>query len=512
MLKFKKTVGDGMGRISKNLEDYRKISEASYLVADQNVHRYRIILRYFFVEHERMRDYLYPNDILWHVRSVEGMEEYKDAELEQDLAALVRWGNITPRQEVRNPKTIMEFNKKSFRYQIAPYTVQIERMLAGLEQSGDEFQGSLDKRPFEKVLLALRAFLSRDDVPILEKWQDMIDLFSTIRTNTADYLAYVSSANAEENMQKDNFLVYKDRFVSYLRDFIVGSHQTALKIQAILLDLDRDELDRIFDEISQKPDFAPRFEEIVPNVEEKKEELFEIWDSFVMWFLDRDGNLCEYSILQARTDDTIKKITRNIKRLGERHQQHISRKRDYLHIAKWFAEEADIGRAHELSAIVFGLPEVRHYVVTPETGSTAYREIWETEPDWKLLKPRVQGYRERTKPTSFTLNTEEKEAAKEAYLQALKNTEAKMLGYVRDGEIDLSVLTYVDTSVRKVLLGWVSQAMLEESKVVLTEFGNRVRVRVDESERIKIESDDGVMKIPKITFTFEDGDIDVNEG
>lgn len=493
-----------MSRISRNIEDYRKVSEASYLVADQNVTRYRIILRFFFVEHERMRDYLYPNEIFDHVKSIQGMEKYEEQELKQDLESLVKWKNIVPTQEVQNPRTIAEFNKKSFRYQISPYTVQIERMLIELERIGNEFQGSLDKRPFEKLLFSLRHFLEDNKLPLLEKWTDLIALFKIIRTNTADYLAYISSTNAEEQMQKDSFLVYKDKFVAYLRDFIVGSHQTALKIQLTLQKCDPKQLEACFCQLSEEPEYAPRFEQDQFDSEEKKAELYEIWDNLMMWFLDTGGQTCEYTILQRRTDEAIKKITRNIRRLGERHQRHISRKQDYLHLAKWFAEETDLMEAHKRAALTFGIANVRHYFTELAVTTDMYAELWDLIPDWIEVKPRLREYREKTRPTSFVSNKAEETLTKKHYLLELKETERKMRGYVSDGKIDISKMTYIDSGVRKILLRWVSAAMLDESKVVRTEFGNRVIVQVDETERINIHSDDGVMNVPKLLFTFDD--------
>lgn len=493
-----------MSRMPKNIEDYRKISEASYLVADQNVTRYRIILRFFFIEHERMRDYLYPDEILKHVQSIQGMENYEEQALKQDLEALVKWKNIVPTQEVQNPRTITEFNKKTFRYQISPYTVQIERMLIELERIGNEFQGSLDKRPFEKLLASLRSFLEDNEISLLEKWTDLIALFKVIRTNTADYLAYISSTNAEEQMQKESFLVYKDKFVAYLRDFIVGSHQAALKIQIVLKDCSHEELEMRFSRLSEETDFIPRFEQDTFDSEEKKVELYEIWDNLMMWFLNRGGQTSEYSILQRRTDEAIKKITRNIRRIGERHQRHISRKQDYLHLAKWFADETDMMEAHKHAALTFGIANVRHYFTELATTTDMYAEVWELIPDWIETKPRLREFGERTRPTSFVSNKAEEALVKKEYLLALEETERKMRGYVSDGKIDISKVTYMDSGVRKILLRWVSLAMLDESKVVRTEFGNRVKIQVDETERINIHSDDGVMNVPKLVFQFDD--------
>ena len=42
---------------------FQPIEEVNYLTAG-NVWRYRAILRYFYIQHERLRHYLFPEEIL----------------------------------------------------------------------------------------------------------------------------------------------------------------------------------------------------------------------------------------------------------------------------------------------------------------------------------------------------------------------------------------------------------------------------------------------------------------
>lgn len=150
-----------------------------------------------------MRDNLLPDDILKHVGTIYGMSEYSMEHLEQDLNQLVKWKNIVANHDVRNPKTIEEFKRKTFRYQITSYSVKIERMLSDLIEKGEEFQGSLNQRTFEKYLIAIRAFLMQSaDQDIIEKWEDVVQCFTSLRQDTADYLAYMNSKDSQEIMNQ----------------------------------------------------------------------------------------------------------------------------------------------------------------------------------------------------------------------------------------------------------------------------------------------------------------------
>ena len=68
-------------------------------------------------------------------------------------------------------------------------------------------------------------------------WEDVFRYFQSIRTSTADYIAYINSEQADQRMQTEAFLVYKNQFTTYLRDFIVSLQKTSLQIQQLLEEL-----------------------------------------------------------------------------------------------------------------------------------------------------------------------------------------------------------------------------------------------------------------------------------
>ncbi len=114
-----------------------------------------------------MREFLFPEEILAFLRNDYAFHSYEMDELHQDLDALVRWGNLIARQELGKSKTIEEFKKKRFRYQCTPYTVEFERMLIQLEDVGESFGGSLEKKQFERlyqVLLRVEGIVNRTSV------------------------------------------------------------------------------------------------------------------------------------------------------------------------------------------------------------------------------------------------------------------------------------------------------------------------------------------------------------
>ena len=110
----------------------KPITEVNYLRAE-NVDRYRIIIRYFYQEHEKIHYWMFKEDIYDMISALPGYEDYTMENCQNDLQALCDWGNLVATQDTSVPNTLQEFKNKKFRYQLSEYTVVIERMTIDLE-------------------------------------------------------------------------------------------------------------------------------------------------------------------------------------------------------------------------------------------------------------------------------------------------------------------------------------------------------------------------------------------
>lgn len=74
----------------------------------------------------------------------------------KDLNALVAWKNLIPRHDGGRSTTIEDYLRKRFRYQMSPYSVEIESMVENLEKIRG-FGGSLEPTLLDDIAAALRA-------------------------------------------------------------------------------------------------------------------------------------------------------------------------------------------------------------------------------------------------------------------------------------------------------------------------------------------------------------------
>ncbi|MBT2640596.1 TIGR02677 family protein [Bacillus sp. ISL-39] len=488
----------------------KKVVEASYLTADSAAN-YRTILRYFYHQHERMRDFISPEEILEYMRSIPFFLDYQEEQLHQQLAQLVKWNNLIARQDMTNAKTVEEYKKKRYRYQSTPYTIEIERMLIVLEKKvGDTFQGSLERSQFDRLLQSLSnlqqeigSSLSKKPEEYMRVWEDVFRYFQTIRTSTADYIAYINSEQTDQRMQTDAFLVYKNQFSTYLRDFIVSLQNTALQIRERLDELSPDKMGLFFEKLIEHRKAIPRLEDVSSSVDEWRIEYQEYWGSLRQWFLGSSLQQSELDVLQWQTNEMIRRMTRYVQRIGERQQHFRSRKNDYLHLAKWFVNTETIEEAHQLSSVVFGAMSIKHLQLEEVCTDNLHSETWEENPAMITLKPRTNRYRERTKPGSMASNEEKKRKQRDQYLAEREQEKLLIQKYINEGIIKLSTIPKVEPFVRKILLGWIGKSMASKNGKVKTDYGMVVKVTIDREKTILLEAEDGTLKMPDAVFTFE---------
>ena len=489
----------------------KKVVEASYLTADSAA-QYRTILRYFYHQHERMRDFIGPEEILEYMRSIPVFTDYQEDQLHQQLGQLVKWNNLIARQDMTSAKTIEEYKKKRFRYQSTPYTIEIERMLVVLEKkTSDTFQGSLERSQFDRLLQALTVMqkeietdLTKNPEEYMRIWEDVFRYFQTIRTSTADYIAYINSEQTDQRMQTEAFLVYKNQFTAYLRDFIVSLQKTSLQIRERLHEMTSQKLEAFFQKLIEHRKSIPRLEDVSASVEEWRIEYEEYWGSLRQWFLGSSTGQSELEVLQWQTNEMIRRMTRYVQRIGERQQHFRSRKNDYLHLAKWFTNCTTLDEAHKLSSVVFGAMTIQHLQLEEGTTDNLHTDTWEEDAVVLTIKPRTNRYREKTKPSAMKSNEEKKRRQREQYLEERRQERELIDQYMTDGVIKLSELSKVEPFIRKVLLGWIGKSMASKDRKVKTDYGLVVKVTMDQNHMIFLEAEDGTLKMPDVVFEVQE--------
>ncbi|AOY76542.1 TIGR02677 family protein [Clostridium formicaceticum] len=314
----------------------RPITEAKYL-STENTWRYRSILRVFYTQYEKIRYWMYKEEVTQELKELPLFQDYTIDQCKQDLDTLVEWGNLIPLQDTKKAATIEEFKNKQFRYQLSEYAVEIERMTIKLENLFVE-GGSLEPSLLERIknhLLQLPNMITAEDKKVDLWWQDLNADFKRLNQNYQDYIRDLHSIKAEEMMQTKEFLVFKDKFIAYLRDFIKGLQEHSYAIEEILKNLEPHAIDKVLKKVCTYQQSIPRIEleisqqDIWQNIEGR-------WRNLNHWFLGTAGKESEALKLFDMTNEIIRKITRYASQIVESRNSAANRKEEYKKLCQMF--------------------------------------------------------------------------------------------------------------------------------------------------------------------------------
>lgn len=486
----------------------RPLTEVKYLNAD-NVDRYRCIMRIFYENYEKLKYWMYQEEIYREMIRDPYFAEYRMEQCQQDLSALVEWKNLITIQDTRKVSSIEEFKNKKFRYQMSEYSVEIERLVLRLENLFIE-GASLEPTLLERIRRSVERFgeIYKEDInTVYTWWQDLNTDFIRLNQNYQDYIRDLNSVKAEEMMRTKEFLVFKDKLVEYLRNFIRGLQRNVGIIEEILRNIEPELLERVLEKVIQYEMSIPRMDVEVSRelIEEKTKGRYQ---SIYNWFVAENGQGNEAGKLFDATNEIIRRITRYASQISEKNALGANRREEYRKVAEMFLRCEDTSEAHKMSAMIFGLEKTFHLKgdETRETDSMN-KGVYEEPAQEFILKPRVRNYREKSGRSSIRDNREEKQEARKQMLEQLREDRKKIEMLEQGGRIDFAALPVIEPRVREILLKWLSDALEDRDYASRTDDGRRYVLDMEKAdERCVVYCEDGNFTMPKITIVFlEDG-------
>lgn len=483
----------------------KPISETAYLTAE-NVKRYRTILRFFFIEYERIKYWLDQEEVYAELKSHKEFADYTLEQCKQDLDSLVNWKNLMAIQDTKKVTSVEAFKNRQYRYQLTEYGVEIERMTVRLEHLYVE-GASLEPTLLERMVTEVKKLTSiYEEAPlkVYTWWNDLNNDFKRLNQNYQDYMRDLNSAKAEELMKSSEFLVYKDKLIEYLRSFIKGLQLHAGVIESELKQLDKNMIQIIFDKVVEYEMTIPRID-VEVNERQMYENVMGRWESIVSWFAGENGKESEASRLFDMTNESIRKITRYATQISEQFTMGANRKEEYRKLAQMFVQCNSISEAHKLSAVVFGVETPLHIKgeFVRETDSLN-SGVYEEPPMELKIKPRIRTFGEKSQRSAIRDHRAEKEQAKREAVEKIEREKKMVESYIVDGEIHFEALPVIEAEVRNILLRWLSKALENKDSKGKTEDGQVFRIaNREEKNYCTVRCEDGEFEMPSFILEFE---------
>ena len=487
----------------------KPLTEVKYLNAD-NVSRYRCIMRIFFEKYEKLKYWLYQEEVLEEMKKDSFFVDYTAEQCQQDLTMLTEWKNLNTIQDTKKVSSIEEFKNKKYRYQMSEYSVEIERLVLRLENLLIE-GSSLEPTLLERIRENIEKFPEmgqKDKNEVYTWWNDLNNDFVRLNQNYQDYIRDLNSVKAEEMMRTREFLVFKDHLIEYLRNFIKGLQRNVGVIEESLRLLDPELKEKVFRKIIDFEMLIPRMDvEITGKMMEQK--IRGRFQSIYDWFVGAEGQENEAAKLFDATNEIIRRITRYAAQLSEKNALGANRKEEYRKVAELFMRCEDVTEAHKMSAMVFGMERPFHISGDLERETDSMNGgVYEERPLRVELKPRIRSYREKTNRSSITETKQMKLETRQKMIHQQKQEQQKLRLLEKNDEIDFAHLPILEPRIREILLKWISDAMEAADFSARTDDGRRYRLeRSGTDEKCVIHCEDGNFTMPKMRIVFEEENV-----
>lgn len=485
----------------------KQIIETSYLTTE-NTKRYRPILRYFYEQYERINYMLYKEDIWNELKEKANFENYTIEMCENDLNALVNWGNLTALQDTNNVATVEEFKHRKFRYQLTEYAVEIERLVIKLENlhiEGASLEPKLIERIKEEIQNIQKTSL-KGETENLSLWENLNNDFKRLNQDYQDYIKTFYNVKMEEVAKSKQFIIYKNDLVRYLREFIKLLQENSYVIEEEFKKIGISTEEMFLEKVHLGQKRIVRIDKLDEQINE--EEIInrnkEKWQNIKKWFLGDSTHLSEVEKINEKTTEIIRKITRIANQIAESKGNVSNKKAEYKKICEMFAKTKNIEETHKLSSLVFGIFDTRHikgnYVRDTDSINSS---ILEEKNNEYQVKPRVREYREKTPKTAIVDKTKEKQEQIQKYLKQIQENQRQIEKYIKEGKIDIKSLPTINSDFRKTLLKWISKAGLMQNKQITIENGKKIKLIYPQNkERCILKCEDGDLDMPAFELQF----------
>lgn len=480
--------------------------EAKYLNVE-NTDRYRPIIRLFYLKYEKLKYWMYQEEVYEELKEDPYFTDYTPEQCQQDLAALTAWGNLVTIQDTRKVTTIEEFKNKKFRYQLSESAVEIERMVIRVENLFIE-GSSLEPTLLERLRISLgkvEEITRENDEKIYGWWNDLNNDFIRLNQNYQDYMRELNSVKAEEMMKTREFLVFKDRLIEYLRSFVKSLQVNVSVIEQYLRGVREETVQEILQKVTEYELSIPRID-VEVDAQMIYDKMSGRWNSIFEWFSGKDGTESEAGKVFDTTNEIIRKITRYATRISEMSNSGSNRREEYHKVAVMFSKCQTIQEAHRLAALVFGVEKPLHLKGEFKRETDSINSgVFDEKPHIVTVAPRVRTYKEKTKRTGIIDRSREKEEMRLATIRRLEEERKLLKSYIQDSRLVFSELPVIEPQVRDMFLLWLSKALENKSCRAKTEDGQMYYIeKSDVTEQCILQCTDGTFQMPAYTIVFED--------
>ncbi|MHC5268413.1 TIGR02677 family protein [Enterococcus sp. LJL98] len=465
-----------------------------------NSKRYRLILHFFYMEHQQTNYLLKKNDV-WEYMVRKYPENYTEDELILDLKRLWDYGNLNVINEQAKKRKLDDFYSNDYTYSIESRTVDIVELSEEIEQRVDELIGELNGNNLRDI----RTLLERmpkllDSASIYKNYMDLKRIFQENNDNTVNYFGYLNKEITKGVLQSESFIETKVSFLVYLKDYVLELEKQRSKIWLALKNIDDETKLNISDaRIKHRKEIASFSLKSINEIDFNNQ-VFDQFNNIKIWFSNQENSM--YNKIYNQAEQMIQIFSNADVQYFNRHKMQRNRQSDFRKIAEWMYQAGDVNEAAKMFVSIFGMMNMKHLNSSEQYAydSDKFISLWETQPELIDLQSRNKGGTITKKVQVTKGYSADRKKLREALIADEAHQKERILSYFKEGTLKLSDDIQMEEELRRIIRQWISSGITHKDHITNTAFGFKILVELDETTKIRIYSEDGTLTMPGVTL------------
>ncbi len=481
----------------------------SYLNAEKSP-LYRAVMSIFVDAKRHFEIHLRPAEIVDFLESCEGLSSELDGDVEAALGQLCEWGNLRRTQDTSDVRTVEEFYRPRFLYQLTREGEAAERAVQAYEANilrpGELQTAALSViRDQLNVVLNYAREPKPDSTKVHLTLATLKSYFDQLTTKAQVFIGSIQRAIDLHGYELQVFIAYKERLIEYLERFIGELVIATGEISAVIQQIEQAGIGPILDAAAQHEVFDS-MDASQDAVDVAAREWSLCWGGLKKWFIGGGNTPSQAETLRSCARSAIPSLLIAISGIHDRRVASSDRPTDLKLLARWFAQADSDEDAHRLWRAAFSLNSARHLRVDDDTLA-----VWDQQPvapatSWLeaepiLISPRLrrtgQQHR-RGRPANVIDRSEDKRRLAALAVEEAVQIEKARQRLATGRETRLSELARLDRNEFNLFLDLLGTALSKQrqpgSQVVTTSGDGSLQIRLKptaEDVLATIETSDG---------------------
>ena len=283
------------------------------------------------------------------------------------LESLRRWGNLTVSSSVGNPSSLDDYYRRRNRYLITRAGQEVydltERVLTGIDEIADVQAGRL--RDLHRALNELgdhgdTGFEYVESEIVADRVRTVFDVHERFTTELTQFFAELNLWQSRYNLDADEVQLFAGVLVTYVSEQL---REIERMVRPISISLERilprlaSLLPALQSGLAIRVDHAGLADTV--SVRRLPGTTTEDWERLAAWFVTGSGRASRLDQLTRQAVAAVRTLTANVTRLSRVGLGAVSRRADFVRLARFFDQAASIRETHQIAAAAFGLGSCR---------------------------------------------------------------------------------------------------------------------------------------------------------